>query len=113
MQSSALNLHAKPLALFESAEVQDLESDPRRIELAEARDHVGGAATRSAECDAGNARELLLAQPVKFRGQLRSSSGQSAQRIERYGHVAVVANCVYKLTRRGDIAKKSGIELSR
>jgi len=27
--------------------------------------------------------------------------------------MAVVANCVYKLTRRGDIAKKSGIELSR
>ncbi len=56
---------------------------------------------------------MLLAQPVKFWRQLGGSFGRRAQRIEWYGQMTEAANGINKLSRGSDIAKKSGIDLSR
>ena len=113
MKAPALDLLAQPFTLFDFAEVRDLESDLRRVELAQTRHHIGSAAARSTEGDAWNAGEVLLAQTMEFRGELGCSFGFRAQWIERDSEVSVAANGVDELSRSGNIAKKSGIDLSR
>ena len=56
---------------------------------------------------------MLLAQAMKFRGELGRSFRRRTERIEWNGHVAIAANGVDQLSRGGDFAKKGGIELSR
>ena len=56
---------------------------------------------------------MVLAETVKFRRELGSSLGQCTEGIEWNREMAITANCVNKLSRSSDIAKKSGIKLSR
>src|SRR2546423_14463333 len=77
------------------------------------RHHIGGAAARSAEGDARNAGEVLLAQTMEFGCKLGCSFRCRTQWVERDGEVSIAANCVHELSRSGYIAKKSGLNLSR
>ena len=104
---------AQPLVLLDLADVRDLESDPGRIELAQARHDIGSTSSRRAEHFARNGRQTLLSQAVKFGSELGIAFRGRSQRIERDGEMPVAADRIHELSRGGDIAKKSGIELSR
>ena len=113
VESSAFDLLTQPFPLLDFAEVGDLESDPRRVQIAQPRHDVGGAAARRAERETRNAGEMFLTQPMKFGRQLGGSFRSCSERIELDREMAVAANRIHQLSRGGDIAKKSGIKLSR
>src|SRR5882724_2361083 len=56
---------------------------------------------------------MLLAQSMKFGGELGSSFRWRAQRIEQHRQVSIAANGIYELSRGRNVTKKSGIDLSR
>src|SRR3982750_4167603 len=62
IESAALDLPPQPFSFLNPAEVRDLESDSRRIEIAQLGDHVCRAAPGRAERDSGNAGQMLFAE---------------------------------------------------
>ena len=81
VQAATFDLLPQPLALFDFAEVRNLESDLRRIKLAETCDDIGCAAARCTERDSGDARQVIFAQSVEFERQLRRSLRRGAERV--------------------------------
>ena len=88
-----------------------LEADPRRVQLAQARDDVGRASTGGPERDAGMLAEVVLGDAVELRRQLRRPQAACrAGRAERRGGRSCGSH--RRACRRGDVAQKAGIGLS-